>query len=236
MHDGSVPMTVAPRPARQRLTLGLLAVGLVVPALAGCTSADAPVPAATTTTGSPDTAGATVSPTTATPAFDCATVGTAQQELDEAFTDELSRLDIGRGDPRAQSVYALVTTTQGPEYYSAVLAAAPPELGADAQSVLDYYQQLADRVGTVDTGDGSTEALTAAMTRLDDATAEVDDPTAGTAVVEAQERLQAAVQQSCSGAETATATGSPTDTATTGPPTDGATDGRTTTDGPTTAG
>ena len=179
--------------------------------VAACSGDDGAAPAPTTTTTSPVETTSTAPPATSVPAFDCGPVTAAQQQLDDAFADELSRLDIGRGDPRAQSVYALVTTTQGPEYYSAVLAAAPPELGDDARTVLDYYQQLADRVGTVDTGDGSTEALTAAMTRLDEATAGVDDPTAGTAVVQAQERLQVAVGQACSGdTPAASATASPT--------------------------
>lgn len=192
-------------------------LGACALALVACSSDDDAAPAPTTTTTTPDTASSTsptASPTDDVPAFDCPTVDTAQQQLDQAFADELSRLDIGRGDPRAQSVYALVTTTEGPEYYSAVLAAAPPELAADAQSVLDYYQRLADEVGTVDTGEGSTEDLTAAMTRLDDATAAIDDPSAGTAVVEAQERLQTAVQKSCSGSS-ATETPSESSTATT---------------------
>lgn len=184
-----------------RTLAGLWPLTLVL-ALSACTADDAAGPAPTTTTTSADAVTTpSASPTPSPPAVDCATVTAAQQQLDDAFSDELSRLDIGRGDPRAQSVYALVTTTQGPEYYSAVLAAAPPELDADARVVLDYYQQLADRVGTIDTGDGSTEALTAAMSQLDDATVAIDasaaDPTAGTAVVQAQERLQAAVGQAC---------------------------------------
>ncbi|WP_432486340.1 hypothetical protein [Kineococcus esterisolvens] len=169
-----------------------------------------PVPAPTTTTVEPTSSPVVTStaPASPEPGFDCATVDTAQQELDRAFSTELERLDISRGDPRAQSVYALVTTEEGPAYYAAVLAAAPPELDDDAQLVLDYYQRLARAAGDLDPGTGSAADLTAAMTALDDAAAAVDDPAAGTAVVQAQERLQAALERSCSGDPTTSATAS----------------------------
>ena len=190
---------------------------------AGCSgggeAAPAPAPATTTTlepTSSP--AAGTGTPTASAPAFDCPVVDAAQEQLDGAIGAELDRLDVDRGDPRAQSVYALVTTREGPAYYAAVLAAAPPELGEDARLVLDYYRRLALAAGPLDPGTGSTADLTAAVTALDRAAGAVDDPAAGAAVVDAQERLQAALGRACSGgsATTSPATTSP---ATTGPAT-----------------
>ncbi len=188
---------------------------------AGCSGGDeaSPAPATTTTlepTSSP--AASTGTPTAPAPAFDCPVVQEAQEELDGAIGAELERLDVDRGDPRAQSVYALVTTREGPAYYAAVLAAAPPELDGDARLVLDYYRRLAQAAGPLDPGTGSTADLTAAVDALDRAAGAVDDPAAGTAVVDAQERLQAALGRACSGgsATTSPATTSP---GTTGPAT-----------------
>ncbi len=180
-----------------------------VVALAGCSGDEVLTPAPTTTTVEPTSSpsGTTSTPRQSEPAFDCPAVRAAQDELDSAFTAELERLDVPRGDPRAQSVYALVTTEQGPAYYAAVLAAAPDELSADARLVLDYYQRLALAAGDLDPGTGSAADLTAAMAALDDATAAVDGTAAGTDVVAAQERLQGAVERSCSGDESPTATG-----------------------------
>ncbi|NIZ89595.1 hypothetical protein [Kineococcus rubinsiae] len=192
------------------------AVATAVALLAGCSADEPDAPPATTTTVPPSTAVAstpvTASPTTSVPAFDCAAVDTAQQELDRAYADELDRLDVHRGDPRAQSVYALVTTTQGPAYYSAVLTAAPAESREDAQLVLDYYERLSAQVGDLDVDSGTEEALGDAMDRLDDATVALDpSPAGGTEVVAAQERLQAGVERSCSGpgASSSPATSSP---------------------------
>ncbi|NAZ76560.1 hypothetical protein GTQ99_14205 [Kineococcus sp. T13] len=211
------------RPARRRAAVPApLAVGLAA-LLAGCGGEEAPDPSPTTTTTRPtgtatSSPSATASPSPTGPGFDCASVDAAQGALDDAFAAELDRLDIGRGDPRAQSVYVLVTTSEGPAYYAAVLAAAPPEQAADAQLVLDYYQRLAARAGALDAGDGSTEDLLTAMDRLDEAAAAVGaDPAAGTRVVDAQERLQAAVEAACTSptaSATSTATGTATSTAT----------------------
>ncbi|WP_432535649.1 hypothetical protein [Kineococcus arenarius] len=182
--------------------------------LTGCSGDDEVItPAPTTTTVEPTSSpsGSTSTPQRSDPAFDCPAVRAAQDELDSAFTAELERLDVPRGDPRAQAVYALVTTEEGPAYYAAVLAAAPAELSGDAQLVLDYYQRLARAAGDLDPGTGSTADLTTAMAALDEATAAVDDPAAGTDVVAAQERLQSALERSCSGdadSPTATASGS----------------------------
>ncbi|GAA0298506.1 hypothetical protein GCM10009528_14380 [Kineococcus aurantiacus] len=178
----------------------------MVAGLAAC-GGGAPDPAPTTTTAS---AAPTTAPTTATvtsasagptstgPGFDCPSVQAAQEVLDEDYSAELDRLGIKRGDPRAQSVFTVVTTNEGPTYYAAVLAAAPPEATPDAQVVLDYYARLATQVGTLDAGTGSAEDLAAAMDALDEASVVVNpDPAAATRVVEAQERLQAAVEQAC---------------------------------------
>ncbi|WP_432523834.1 hypothetical protein [Kineococcus sp. SYSU DK006] len=210
------------RPARRRaagpapLVLGLAAL------LAGCGGEDVPDPSPTTTTTRP-TGTATSAPATTTspsptgPGFDCPSVDAAQSALDDAFAAELERLDIGRGDPRAQSVYVLVTTSEGPAYYAAVLAAAPPEQAADARLVLDYYQRLAARAGALDAGDGSSEDLVTAMDRLDEAAAAVStDPAAGTQVVAAQERLQAAVEAACASPTASTSTATSTATSTGG--------------------
>jgi hypothetical protein len=173
--------------------------------LAGCGGSETPDPTPTTTTTTPTapvttpvTASASSGPTGSGPTFDCDRVEAAQDALDAAYAAELDRLGIGRGDAQAQSVLTLVTTAEGPAYYAAVLAAAPPELTPDAQAVLDYYQRLADRAGDLDAGSGSAEDLAAAMDRLDEATLAVT-PDAGTAdrVVTTQERLQAAVEQDC---------------------------------------
>ncbi len=190
--------------------------------LAGCGEAQTPDPSPTTTTTTPTAtpttspAETTGTPTSSGPGFDCATVQAAQKALDDAYAAELDELGIRRGDPRAQSVFTIVTTNEGPTYSAAVLAAAPPEQTPDAQFVLDYYQRLAARAGTLDTGTGSAEDLAAAMTALDDATLVVNpDPATATQVIEAQERLQAAVERDCSNTTaTATATGTATQTET----------------------
>ncbi|WP_432512026.1 hypothetical protein [Kineococcus sp. SYSU DK001] len=191
---------ITPRPAPAALWC---AVGAGV-LLAGCGADGSPDPAPTTTTTRP-TATATgstspASPTSSGPGFDCTTVQAAQDALDEAYSAELDALDIQRGDPRAQSVFTVVTTTEGPVYYAAVLAAAPPGSLQDAQVVLDYYTRLATQVGTLDPGTGSADDLARAMSAIDDAGVVVNpDPTAATTVVQAQERLQAAVERDCAG-------------------------------------
>ncbi|NAZ81421.1 hypothetical protein GTR02_06285 [Kineococcus sp. R8] len=205
------------------LTCTVVALAALV---AGC-SGDEPEAAPATTTTTPPasavtSAAGTVSPTTTAPAFDCGAVDTARTALDDAYARELDRLDVDRGDPRAQSVYALVTTAQGPAYYTAVLAAAPADLRADAQVVLDYYERLSQQVGVLDVADGSERALADAVDRLDDATLALDPSPAATAgasdVVVAQERLEAGVERSCSGPDAASPTSSaPTSPATTPP-------------------
>ena len=173
--------------------------------LVACGGEDVPDPSPTTTTTSATTptttpAEATTGPTQTAPAFDCGPVQEAQQALDEAYGTELDELGIRRGDPRAQSVFTIVTTNQGPAYYAAVLAAAPPESSQDAQRVLDYYQRLSAQTGVVDPGTGSAEDLATAMTALDEAGLVVNPDLAdATAVVDAQERLQAAVEAACTG-------------------------------------
>ena len=186
------------------LVCGVLSTGAV---LVGCGGGDSPDPAPTTTTRSPTetttspASSGTQSPTSSGPTFDCASVDAAQKTLDDAYAAELSRLGIRRGDSQAQSVLTLVTTTEGPGYYAAVLAASPPEESQDAQLVLDYYQRLAAQAGDLTAGSGSAEDLAAAMDRLDDATLVVSpDANSAARVVAAQERLQAAVEGACSGA------------------------------------
>ena len=189
------------------LACSLLGVGAV---LMGCGGSDSPDPSPTTssptatpTTSAPGTGSG--SPTSSGPTFDCGSVEAAQKALDEAYAAELDRLGIGSGDAQAQSVLTLVTTTEGPAYYAAVLAAAPPQDSQDAQLVLDYYQRLAARAGDLDAGSGSAADLTAAMDRLDEATLAVNpDANSASQVVAAQERLQAAVASDCSGSSTAT--------------------------------
>jgi len=191
----------------RRALATLLGVGAVL--LAGCGGSEAPDPAPTTTTTTPTTSPstATQSPTSSGPSFDCASVRTAQDALDEAYSAELDEVGIRRGDPQAQSVLTIVTTNEGPTYYAAVLAAAPPDASADAQAVLDYYQRLAEAAGPLDVGTGSAEDLAAAMDALDDATLSVNpDASAAAEVVAAQERLQAAVEADCSASPTETAT------------------------------
>ncbi|GAB3452870.1 hypothetical protein GCM10027519_05150 [Kineococcus endophyticus] len=177
---------------------------------------DEPDPAPTTTTVEPapvSTTSASPSATSSGPVFDCASVQAAQTSLDDAYASELDRLGIKRGDPRAQSVFTIVTTNEGPEYYAAVLAAAPPDATADAQVVLDYYTKLATQADTLDVGTGSAEDLGKAMDALDAAGAAVNpDPSAATSVVQAQERLQADVDRECSGASTSTTSSSPSTT------------------------
>ncbi len=180
---------------------------------AGCGSGDPDSPAAPTTTTAPASTTSTTPPPdspTGTPGadgeggVDCAAAQEAQQGLDDAYSARLDELGIGRGDPRAQTVYALVTTTEGPAYYSALAEAVPPELTGDAQRVLEYYEQVAAAVGEVDYGDGSRDALARAGEDLATATEGVaGDPETGTAVVQAQERLQSEVQRACADGGTA---------------------------------
>ena len=184
------------------------------PLAASSTAAATSTPTAPAATSSVATS--PVVTTADVPAFDCPALDAAQQEMDEAFSSELDRLEVRRGDPRAQSVYALVTTREGPSYYAAVLTAAPPELTGDAALVLGYYQRLAVQAGGVDAGSGSTEDLTAAMSALDHAAAAVDDPATGTEVVDAQERLRAAVERACSGPSASSTTSTTSTTSTEG--------------------
>ena len=207
------------------LTCAVAAAALLV---AGCSGEEPDAPDAGTTSVPPSpattSAAVTGSPTTSVPGFDCDAVDAAQDALDGAYAAELDRLDVHRGDPRAQSVYALVTTTQGPAYYAAVLAAAPEELRGDAQQVLDYYRRLSAQVGDLDVDSGSEQALADAMDRLDEATVTLDpSPAAGTGggaeVVAAQARLQAGVERSCTGpGASASPTASPTSATTSGGP------------------
>ena len=212
---GCSVLEVITRWGPRRSLLGLTGCALVAgPLLLGCGGSDTPDPTPTTTTTTatvpattPVTGPTSSGPTSSAPAFDCASVDAAQDALDAAYAAELDRLGIGRGDAQAQSVLTLVTTTEGPAYYAAVLAAAPPAQSADAQAVLDYYQRLAARAGDLDAGSGSAEDLAAAMDRLDEATLAVspDADTAGR-VVATQERLRAAVERDCADA-TATPSG-----------------------------
>ncbi|MEW1957841.1 hypothetical protein [Kineococcus sp. NPDC059986] len=217
-------ITSRPTPGawRTRRTLTTTVTALAAAGvLAACGGGDAPDPSPTTTTVEPAPVSSTspsASPTSSGPVFDCASVQSAQKRLDDAYGTELDRLGIKRGDPRAQSVFTIVTTNEGPQYYAAVLAAAPPDATADAQVVLDYYTELATQVGTLDVGTGSAEDLGKAMDALDAAGAAVNpDPSAATAVVQAQERLQADVDRECSGASpsSSSATSSPSATTTT---------------------
>ncbi len=193
----------------------VLIAAVVVVGATGCGSADPDSPAAPTTTTAPASTPVTSSAPAGSPTattgtdgeggVDCAAAQEAQQELDEAYSAQLDELGIGRGDPRAQTVYALVTTTEGPDYYSALAAAVPPELADDARRVLEYYEQVAAAVGEVDYGDGSRDALARAGNDLAAATeGVVGDPETGTAVVQAQERLQSEVQRACADGGTAT--------------------------------
>ncbi|MFB9376010.1 hypothetical protein ACFFKU_16140 [Kineococcus gynurae] len=202
-----------------------LVVGLVAGAagaVVACTGPTAPpsdtgTVAATTTTPAPDPGSATTTGAgtgaTATPGgtsgLDCAAVASAQRVLDEEFSRTLDELGISRGDPRAQSVYALVTVQDGPDYYAAVVDAADAEHLPDARLVQAYFARLAAAAGDVSLGDGSTQALTAALDRLDEAGASLagTDPAApsGADAVAAQQRLQQAVDTACAG--TATTTG-----------------------------
>ncbi|MEZ0165331.1 hypothetical protein AB2L27_11235 [Kineococcus sp. LSe6-4] len=193
-------------PGRSRRTVPVLTALVAVTALTGlaaCGGGDEPDPAPTTTTVTPTstpTTPGTSAPATATssgPGADCGAIRSAQAELDAAYDSELERLDIGRGDPRAQTVFTIVTTTEGPEYYADVLDAAPPQAQDDAQVVLDYYTRLAERVGTLEAGTGSAEDLARAMDALD--AARDPDPSAATEVVQAQERLQAEIERACAG-------------------------------------
>ncbi len=196
------PTPDAPRSTRR--APALLAAALVATAaVSACSVGDEPAPAPTTTTVQPgpvNTPSSSPTATSSSPTFDCPSVQTAQAALDGAYGAELDRLGIDRGDPRAQSVFTLVTTDEAPEYYAAVLAAAPPEASDDARVVLDYYTQLASRVGTLDVGNGSVEELATAMAEIDAAGEAVNpDLSAATAVVQAQERLQAQLDRDCSG-------------------------------------
>ncbi|WP_432544709.1 hypothetical protein [Kineococcus sp. SYSU DK002] len=214
---------ITPRAAPVALWCALGAGAL----LAACGADGSPDPAPTTTTTTPTATAASstppASPTSSGPAFDCTTVRSAQDALDDAYAAELDALGVERGDPQAQSVFTVVTTTEGPEYYAAVLAAAPPGSLPDAQVVLDYYTRLATQVGALDPG--TTDDLPGAMTAIDDAAVVVNpDPAAATAVVAAQERLQAAVERDCAGStptqsatQTATQSPSPSGTVTTSP-------------------
>lgn len=222
-HPGCSVERVITRWGARRSLLGLVCGALSTGAvLAGCGGSDSPDPAPTTTTTSPTAATTTsptssesVSPTSTGPTFDCASVDAAQKTLDDAYAAELSRLGIRRGDSQAQSVLTLVTTTEGPGYYAAVLAASPPEDSQDAQLVLDYYQRLAAQAGDLTAGSGSAEDLAVAMDRLDDATLVVSpDANSADEVVAAQERLQAAVESACSGKSSSTSSSS-TSTSTT---------------------
>ncbi|WP_380173891.1 hypothetical protein ACFEMC_04125 [Kineococcus sp. DHX-1] len=204
-------------PWRTRRAVAVLTSALAAAAAVGaCSGGGEPDPAPTTTTVEPapvSTTSASPAATSSGPVFDCVSVQAAQTALDDAYASELDRLGIKRGDPRAQSVFTIVTTNEGPEYYAAVLAAAPPDATADAQVVLDYYTKLATQAGTVDVGTGSAEDLGKAMDALDAAGAAVNpDPSAATSVVQAQERLQADVDRECSGAATSTGTSSPSTT------------------------
>ncbi|GAA4988873.1 hypothetical protein [Kineococcus glutinatus] len=208
------------RIAGERAGGALTAAGLLLLAATGCTGGD---PGGTATTSAPQAAPTTsaggVAPAGTDPPtaqatavdVDCAAVSRAREDLDDAISDELDRLGVGRSDVRAQAVSALVTTQRGPDYYAAVVAATAAGTRADAELVLGYYRRLAAEVGALDVGSGAAAELAAAMQRVDSATAAAEDP----AVLLAQERVQAAIERACRGGGTASAT--PTGTATGGP-------------------
>ncbi|PPK92046.1 hypothetical protein CLV92_1179 [Kineococcus xinjiangensis] len=180
--------------------LPALALALV---LTGCTGSPAVPPEGpgTSTGASPTATDGTAGPSpstsagdpTSTPAtgVDCERVEAAKDALDAAVREEMDRLDVGRDDPRAPSVAALVTTMRGQEYYAALVDATDGALRADARLAMDYYESLAAQVGSVDVGTGGAAEIAAALERVDALGADPD-------VVAAQQRVAQEVELACS--------------------------------------
>ena len=193
------------RPGGPRPPAPLTALPLAL-ALTGCTAsppaqdhATVPPTAPSSTSSTEATAGtaapsapASTGDSGAVPAtgVDCERAEAAKDALDEAIREEMSRLGVRSGDPRAPSVATLVTTLRGKEYYAALVDATSGEPRDDARLALGYYESLATQAGFLDVGSGSAADIAAALARVDALGA---DP----AVVAAQQRVAQEVEAAC---------------------------------------
>lgn len=203
------------RKAGRRTGTAALVAGSL--ALGGCSGADDPppsptdsaptTPGPTTPAGPPPTPSGTASATgpaptgTTTPApvrdVDCAAVEEARERLEAATQAELDRLEVSRGDPRAFSIQVIVTSQEAAEYWSALqdaLGPGEPELRADAETVVAYWEPLDADLEEIEIPDGSEAAITEATERY----VEISEQHPDEDVVEAQERLSAGLEDACS--------------------------------------
>ncbi|MFC5997775.1 hypothetical protein ACFP6A_03420 [Quadrisphaera sp. GCM10027208] len=184
------------RKAGRRAGAAALVAGSL--ALAGCSGADDPQPSPSgpsPTTTEPTTTG----PTTPSPVrdVDCAAVEEARARLEAATQAELDRLEVPRGDPRAFSIQVIVTSQEAAEYWSALqdaLGPGEPELRADAETVVAYWEPLDADLEEIEIPDGTEAAITEATERY----VEISEQHPDEDVVEAQERLSAGLEDACS--------------------------------------
>lgn len=189
------------RKAGRRTGTAALVAGSL--ALAGCSGADDPQPSPSgpspTTTEPTTTEPTTTGPTTPSPVrdVDCAAVEEARARLEAATQAELDRLEVPRGDPRAFSIQVIVTSQEAAEYWSALqdaLGPGEPELRADAETVVAYWEPLDADLEEIEIPDGTEAAITEATERY----VEISEQHPDEDVVEAQERLSAGLEDACS--------------------------------------
>lgn len=175
--------------AIHRLALAALAVVVT----AGCTGDDGPDGDASPT----PTANVTSATTTDDGPFDCAAVAAAQQELGDATADELERLGIDRGDPRAFTVTLIVASQQAAQYWADVAEAARPSLddglSRDVELVAGYWSAIDGELDALQVTDSSEAAIQQAATDL----AAISSRHPQADLAPAQQRVQDVLADTC---------------------------------------
>lgn len=125
-------------------------------------------PAAGTSTGVSSSPSESASGTSGP--FDCGAVAAAQQDLNDASGEELSRLGIDRTDARAFTVTLVVASRQAAEYWSAVSNAATPELDPaqrrDLELVSGYWGAIDAELDAIQFESSSPAAVQQAADEL----------------------------------------------------------------------
>lgn len=169
---------------------------LLVAGLAAACSGGAPDdPAPSPTSGT--SAGTSTAAPTEDPPFDCAAVGTAQQDLGDSAAAELERLGIDRSAPEAFTVVLLATSQNAATYWGAVegatTATAPEGLRADVAAVAAYWTALEEPLAAIELTDSSAAAVQAAQDELGSISQTQPDDE----LVPAQQRVQDELGATC---------------------------------------
>jgi hypothetical protein len=159
------------------------------------TAVPEPAPTAVPSTGSAGTTGADPSAVA-----DCEAVASARRVLVDATDAELSRLGVDRSAQEAFGITLVVASREAAGYWAslrdALSTAAAPDLRDDAAGVAARWADLDPSLDEVEIADGGQAAVRAALTRAQI----LSVPALDEDVVEAQQRVQEAVDGACGAA------------------------------------